>query len=85
MAKIILTGATGLVGGAALRYYISRPDITSIVVITRRAIEPEFQDNPKVTVIIHEDFESYPSDLLEKLKGAVACIWYYYQNSFIDD
>lgn len=82
MTKIILTGATGLVGGAALRYYLSRPDVTSIVVITRAALEAELQNDPKVTVILHEDFESYPPDMLKKLEGAVACIWYNRQKLF---
>jgi uncharacterized protein YbjT (DUF2867 family) len=72
--KIILTGATGFAGGEVLKYLIADDRITSIAVLSRRALK-EDQLNSKVEVIIHEDFLTYHEELVEKLKGATACIW----------
>jgi NAD dependent epimerase/dehydratase family enzyme len=69
---LILTGATGLVGTAVLDAMIRTKDITKISVLTRRPIK--FTDD-RINVIIHKDFASYDSDLLDKLQGAQACVW----------
>ena len=55
-----------------LDYALSRPEITSVVALTRR---PLSQHNPKLTTIIHKDFNSYPESVLDQLSGAQACIW----------
>jgi uncharacterized protein YbjT (DUF2867 family) len=75
MVKIILTGATGFVGQEVTRYLISRSDVSSIVVVSRRALPEELTRNGKISVIILEDFTSYPPELLVALDGAVACLW----------
>ena len=75
MVKIILTGATGFVGQEVTRYCLSRSDVTSIVVISRRALPEELTGDGKISVIILEDFTSYPPELLKALDGAVACLW----------
>jgi uncharacterized protein YbjT (DUF2867 family) len=75
MVKVILTGATGFVGQAVTRYCLSRPDITSIVVISRRPLPKTLIENEKISVIIHENFMSYPDVVLKALEGAVACLW----------
>jgi uncharacterized protein YbjT (DUF2867 family) len=69
---LILTGATGLVGTAVLDAMIRTKDITKISVLSRRPIK--FQDD-RIDVIIHKDFASYDPALLEKLRGAQACVW----------
>lgn len=33
------------------------------------------KENDKVQFIQYKDFEKYPPELLEQLKGADACIW----------
>jgi thioester reductase-like protein len=75
--KVILTGATGFIGSHILTECLASSDITSVIILTRRALENNaaVKDNPKVTEIIHEDFSQYPPSLLEQLKGAEACIW----------
>jgi len=70
--KVILTGVTGLIGHEVLSRCISNPAITAIIALTRREIPIS---NPKLTIIVHEDFTIYPPSLLQKLKGAEACIW----------
>lgn len=75
--KIILTGVTGFVGSHVLEASIASPAISSVLVLTRRPIQDEaLRTHPKVTEIIHTDFAVYPKGLMERLKGAQACIWY---------
>jgi NAD dependent epimerase/dehydratase family enzyme len=80
--KIILTGATGFVGGVLLKFCIAHPAITSIVVLSRRELDEsqtcgdnEQSNGGKVKVILHQDFESYPDELLKELEGAEGCLW----------
>jgi len=73
--KVIVTGATGFVGGEVLRQCIRNPATTSIIVITRKELSPEVTNNSKVKVIIHKDFAEYPESLLRELTGAEACLW----------
>ncbi|EPS37964.1 hypothetical protein H072_8324 [Dactylellina haptotyla CBS 200.50] len=74
MSHIILTGATGLAGSAILHYCLSSSLIAKISILSRRPVD-QGTGNPKVNVIIHKDFESYPPELLAELSDATACIW----------
>jgi len=53
---------------------INLPTITTVSVLSRRPV-PMAEGNPKVKVIIHRDFNNYPSEILEQLKGANGCVW----------
>lgn len=69
---LVLTGATGLVDTAVLDAMIRTKDITKITVLSRRPVK--FTDD-RINVIIHKDFASYDHELLDKLRGAQACVW----------
>ena len=71
---LILTGATGLIGSAVLHHMINNPSVTGVSVLSRRPV-PQADSHNKVKVIIHKDFNAYPSDVLEQLRGADGCIW----------
>ena len=77
---LILTGATGLVGSAALSHLLSLPasTLTKLSILSRSPI-PMLTDppsnHPNVTVITHSDFSTYPPSLLQQLKGADGVIW----------
>ena len=79
--KVILTGATGVVGTECLRLALSHPQITEVVTVSRRPVSiPENfsseTDKSKLKSIILKDFGSdYPEAVQEALKGADACIW----------
>ncbi|KUJ14362.1 uncharacterized protein LY89DRAFT_736408 [Mollisia scopiformis] len=72
--KLILTGCTGMIGSEVLRQAILHPSITSIIVLSRRDLQPS-QLSPKVKVIILSDFTSCPNNIWTDLEEAEACIW----------
>ncbi|KAJ9642086.1 hypothetical protein H2204_002455 [Knufia peltigerae] len=73
--KVIVTGATGFIGKQVVVQCIQNPTITSVIVLTRREIDKNLSSDPKVQVIIHQDFETYPQELLHQLQGSQGCIW----------
>jgi uncharacterized protein YbjT (DUF2867 family) len=73
--KVILSGATGFIGSEALRQCLNSPSITSVVVLSRRGLPVSVASNPKLKVIIMNDFTAYPDTVLEELAGTEACIW----------
>lgn len=74
--RLILTGATGLVGSAALNHILSLPpgQVSHLYILSRKSV-PLAKNRPDVTVIEHKNFNEYSPELLEKLKGADGCIW----------
>jgi len=73
---LILTGATGLVGSAVLDAMIKTKDVTRISVLSRRPVKmAEAAKDPRVHVIQHSDFGTYPKSVLDELRGANGCVW----------
>lgn len=70
--KVILSGATGFIGGNVLKRLIALPSITSIIALSRRKLDVS---DPKLQIVILKDFLRYDQDTLSQLKGAEACIW----------
>ncbi|RFU31488.1 hypothetical protein B7463_g4856, partial [Scytalidium lignicola] len=70
--KVILTGSTGYIGNQVLLQCLANPSITSIIVLSRRDLKIT---DPKLKVILHEDFTTYPSELKTQLADADACIY----------
>ncbi|CAK7237472.1 hypothetical protein SBRCBS47491_009987 [Sporothrix bragantina] len=82
---LILTGATGLVGGGVLDAMLAMPEISRISILSRRPV-PMLEDRIKandataakdrVRVILHKDFAKYDDALLKgELKGAAGVVW----------
>jgi uncharacterized protein YbjT (DUF2867 family) len=67
--KVIITGATGMVGKGVLLECLDHPEITGVLSISRRAIG---LDHPKLKELIHPDFSEFAS-VSEHLKGYDAC------------
>jgi hypothetical protein len=75
--KIILTGSTGFIGSEVLRQSLARPDITSIIVLSRRSLAPSPETNdPKLKVLVMNDFGTYSESDLKELGDADCCVWY---------
>lgn len=71
--KIILTGSTGFIGQEVLLQCLSHPQITSLIVLSRRGLPIS---DPKLKVVLLEDFTKMPEDVLRELKGCEGCIWF---------
>jgi len=54
--QVILTGATGMVGGSALRICLDNPDVAMVTVIGRR---PVGMKHTKLHEVLHDDFMDY--------------------------
>ncbi|KAJ5459590.1 uncharacterized protein N7458_001142 [Penicillium daleae] len=73
--NIIIAGATGFVGGEIVRQAIVNDKINHAYILTRKPIPEELARSQKVTIIQHDDFSHYPSELLSRLQEAEGCLW----------
>jgi uncharacterized protein YbjT (DUF2867 family) len=69
--RVILFGATGMVGEGVLRACLADPQVTTILSISRR---PGGLQDPKLQEILHQDFYDYRS-LEGRLSGYNACLF----------
>ncbi len=69
--KIIVFGATGMLGSAVLDESLKHPQVQSVLVIGRRSCEVR---HSKLTELIHSDFMDY-SAIEDKLAGYNACFF----------
>ncbi|KDQ16654.1 hypothetical protein BOTBODRAFT_106708 [Botryobasidium botryosum FD-172 SS1] len=75
---LILTGATGTVGGPVLQRCLASPNVTKLSILSRRQFALPVGDNldvAKAQIYVHEDYSTYPDELARKLQGADGCIW----------
>jgi uncharacterized protein YbjT (DUF2867 family) len=75
-ARLVIVGATGMVGGYALRYALGHPAVKSATAIVRRKLDIS---HPKFNEVVHRDFEdcSALADTLSAQDGAVFCLGAY--------
>lgn len=69
--KVILTGATGMVGEGVLTECLNHPDVESVLLLTRKSTG---LNHPKVTEVIHSDFLDI-STVESRLTGFDACFF----------
>jgi uncharacterized protein YbjT (DUF2867 family) len=69
--KVILFGATGMVGQGVLRECLLDPEVESVLAISRA---PLSQQHPKLKVLIHGDFTDYTA-VEAQLAGHDACFF----------
>lgn len=67
--KVIITGATGMIGEGVLYECLNHPEVEKVLVITRTSCG---YSHPKLTEIIHGDFFDI-SPLKERISGYNAC------------
>lgn len=73
--KVILTGSTGFIGPEVLEQCLQNSRITSIIALSRRELSPALAHNPKLKVLIMENFLSYPPSILQEIRDAEAWLW----------
>jgi len=74
--RLVIAGATGMVGGYALRYALDHPSIGVVTVIGRKQLGIS---HPKLNEVVHKDFADC-SSLAQPLSGqdaAVFCLGVY--------
>jgi len=71
--KIIIFGATGLIGSECVRQAIEDKDIEQITAVTRRDLDKNITSD-KLNVVIHSDFLDYNA-LSNLFMNHQACIW----------
>ena len=69
--KVIVTGATGMVGEGVMHVCLNHPDVEKVLVINRR---PDGVKHPKLTEIIHPNFFDL-SPIESQLSGYDACFF----------
>lgn len=67
--KIIITGATGMVGKGVLLECLDHPSVKAVLSISRRSLE---MSHPKLKELIHADFSSFDA-VRDQLNGYDAC------------
>ncbi|KAI0397575.1 hypothetical protein F5Y17DRAFT_414995 [Xylariaceae sp. FL0594] len=76
--KVLVVGATGLIGGECLRQCLSHPDVTSVVAFVRRELDPSSysgMEAQKLTCVLIDDFLTWSDDILREHADAVGMIW----------
>lgn len=69
--KVIITGATGMVGAETVKQALLDQEITQVTAIVRKPLTTQ---HPKLNTVIHNDFLNWQS-LTETFKQHEACIW----------
>jgi uncharacterized protein YbjT (DUF2867 family) len=74
--RLVIVGATGMVGGYALRYALEHPDVEHVTSVGRRKLGIS---HPKITEVLHADFAdcSALAATLTGLDGAIFCLGTY--------
>jgi uncharacterized protein YbjT (DUF2867 family) len=69
--RVLLFGATGMVGQGVLRECLLDSDVESVVIIVRSATG---QQHPKLREVLHDDFLDF-SSIETQLSGFDACFF----------
>ena len=74
--RLVIVGATGMVGGYALRYALERPAVGQVTAIGRKKIGIS---HPKLNEVLHSDFTdcSALADALSRQDAAIFCLGAY--------
>lgn len=72
--KLVLSGSTGFVGSEVLQQCQQSPAISSLVVLTRRPLDPVHTTSKTINIIV-KNFTEYSNEVVEAVKDADGCIW----------
>jgi uncharacterized protein YbjT (DUF2867 family) len=74
--RLVILGATGMVGGYALRYALDEPTVGSVTAISRRTLG---MSHPKLREVLHQDFGdcSALAGALSDQDAAIFCLGAY--------
>ncbi len=69
--RVLLFGASGMIGQGVLRECLRDPEVTQVVAILRR---PSGQTHPKLKEVLHQDYLDYAA-IEKELAGLEACFF----------
>ncbi|KAI0419827.1 hypothetical protein F5X98DRAFT_59841 [Xylaria grammica] len=73
--KVLITGASGSIGGECLTQCLSHPDISAVVAFVRRDLPADVASHPKLECVLINDFSQWPEDVLRAHADAAGIIW----------
>ncbi|KAJ5804577.1 uncharacterized protein N7518_000880 [Penicillium psychrosexuale] len=75
--KLIVAGATGLVGSEIIRQCLQINEITQVIALARKPVQVEEGTDPtsKLKSVVIRDYGEYSADVKAEFAGADACIW----------
>jgi uncharacterized protein YbjT (DUF2867 family) len=75
--KLIVAGATGLVGSEIIRQSLQISEITQVIALARKPVQVDDGiDSSKLKSVVVRDYGEYPDHVKAEFAGADACIWY---------
>jgi putative NADH-flavin reductase len=83
--KLIIAGATGLVGSELIRQSLQMNAITQVIALARKPVQVDNLDSAKLKQVTISDYGEYSEQVRSELAGADACIWYLQTVIFISD
>lgn len=82
--KLILAGATGLLGTEIIKQSLQIREITQVVALAHQPVQLDKSiDSSKLKIIVLCDYGDYPEDVKAEFANADACIWYVSGSTFI--
>jgi uncharacterized protein YbjT (DUF2867 family) len=69
--RVVVFGASGLLGDGILRASFEAPDVTEVLAVVRSGLD---LTHPKLRVLQHDDFTDF-AKLADVLAGVDACFW----------
>ncbi|KAJ5682235.1 hypothetical protein N7462_005400 [Penicillium macrosclerotiorum] len=74
--KVIIAGATGLVGSELIRQSLEMREISEVVALARKPVQVDSGVNTsKLRIVVIADYGEYSEDVMAEFAGADACIW----------
>ncbi|KAI2741042.1 hypothetical protein DTO013E5_1971 [Penicillium roqueforti] len=74
--KLILAGATGLLGTEIIKQSLQIREITQVVALAHQPVQLDKSiDSSKLKIIVLCDYGDYPEDVKAEFANADACIW----------
>jgi len=74
--KLIVAGATGLVGTEIIRQSLQKSEITQVIALARKPVKIDDANSAKLKNVTVKDYCEYSDEAKAELAGADACIWY---------
>ncbi|KAJ5970526.1 uncharacterized protein N7479_000444, partial [Penicillium vulpinum] len=74
--KLILAGATSLLGTEIVRQSLQIREITQVIALAHKPVQlDESFDSSKLRSVVVQDYGKYPDNVRAEFAGANACIW----------